>query len=169
LSAVDLRPIGISKISGRNRNERYNVYSLCLSSLIVLPQDSLDALIMTGHDNKWSSYQQLFAGVSAGIVQTICTHPLDLIKTRLQSHPFSTILIPVERTSSSMGGILRIAKQVYTEDTRINSFYRGLSPNMIGNATSWGFYFMWYVNRGKLIQVRRIKKMFCELERDLAF
>jgi len=44
-----------------------------------------------------------------------------------------------------MGGILRIAKEVYADEKRLLSFYRGLSPNMIGNATSWGFYFMWCV------------------------
>ena len=43
-----------------------------------------------------------------------------------------------------MGGIIRIAKQVYSDERRFSSFYRGLSPNMIGNAASWGFYFMWY-------------------------
>lgn len=38
-----------------------------------------------GSENKWAAFQQLFAGVSAGITTTICTHPLDLIKTRMQS------------------------------------------------------------------------------------
>jgi len=38
-------------------------------------------------ENKWAAFQQLFAGVSAGIATTICTHPLDLIKTRMQSMP----------------------------------------------------------------------------------
>jgi hypothetical protein len=38
------------------------------------------------NENKWAAFQQLFAGVSAGIVTTICTHPLDLIKTRMQSN-----------------------------------------------------------------------------------
>ena len=39
---------------------------------------------------------------------------------------------------------MRIAKQVYGDDRNLLSFYRGLSPNLIGNAASWGFYFMWY-------------------------
>jgi Mitochondrial carrier protein len=34
--------------------------------------------------HKWAAFQQLFAGISAGVVTTVCTHPLDLIKTRLQ-------------------------------------------------------------------------------------
>jgi solute carrier family 25 (mitochondrial folate transporter), member 32 len=43
-----------------------------------------------------------------------------------------------------MGGIVRIARQVYADEKSLLSFYRGLSPNMVGNAASWGFYFMWY-------------------------
>lgn len=34
-------------------------------------------------------------------------------------------------------------KQVYGNDKTLLAFYRGLSPNMIGNGASWGFYFMW--------------------------
>jgi len=34
---------------------------------------------------RWAAFEQLAAGISAGVVTTICTHPLDLIKTRMQS------------------------------------------------------------------------------------
>lgn len=34
--------------------------------------------------NKWAAFQQFFAGISAGVVTTVSTHPLDLVKTRLQ-------------------------------------------------------------------------------------
>jgi solute carrier family 25 folate transporter 32 len=97
--------------------------------------------------NKYAAFQQLFAGISAGIATTICTHPLDLIKTRMQSTPpykMNVCNFLVDRDASTkIGGIFRIAKQVYGDERRISSFYRGLSPNMIGNAASWGFYFMW--------------------------
>jgi Mitochondrial carrier protein len=36
-------------------------------------------------DNPWAAFQQLFAGVAAGVATTLCMHPLDLIKTRMQS------------------------------------------------------------------------------------
>ena len=36
-------------------------------------------------DNRWAAFQQLFAGIAAGVATAICTHPLDLIKTRMQS------------------------------------------------------------------------------------
>ena len=68
----------------------------------------------------------------------------------------------VDRNASAkMGGILRIAKEVYADEKSLLSFYRGLSPNMIGNATSWGFYFMWYVpSQKRFVQSRygEIKK-----------
>jgi hypothetical protein len=40
-----------------------------------------------------AAFEQLFAGISAGVVTTVCTHPLDLIKTRMQSEsePFRTL------------------------------------------------------------------------------
>jgi hypothetical protein len=34
--------------------------------------------------HKWAAFQQLFAGIAAGVVTTVSTHPLDLIKTRMQ-------------------------------------------------------------------------------------
>jgi solute carrier family 25 (mitochondrial folate transporter), member 32 len=53
--------------------------------------------------------------------------------------------LSVDRNATAkLGGILRIVKQVYEREQSLLSFYRGLSPNMIGNAASWGFYFMWY-------------------------
>jgi Mitochondrial carrier protein len=65
-----------------------------------------------------------------------------------------------------MGGIVRIAKQVYGDEKSLLSFYRGLSPNMVGNAASWGFYFMWYVTENvpagdglRMLKVRRDKKV----------
>jgi solute carrier family 25 folate transporter 32 len=65
-----------------------------------------------------------------------------------------------------MGGIVRIARQVYADEKSLLSFYRGLSPNMVGNAASWGFYFMWYPPQNpqargcaKGIEVRRDKEV----------
>jgi len=45
---------------------------------------------------------------------------------------------------SKPGIVKRIVRQVYAEEKSLWSFYRGLTPNTIGNAASWGFYFMWY-------------------------
>jgi solute carrier family 25 folate transporter 32 len=101
-------------------------------------------VMITQDKNQWAAFQQLFAGISAGVVTTICTHPLDLIKTRMQGIPAQIKLRIVERdVTAKVGGIARVARQVYLEQGSLSAFYRGLSPNMIGNAASWGFYFMW--------------------------
>lgn len=107
-------------------------------------------VVAVREDNPWGAFQQLFAGVAAGIATTLCTHPLDLIKTRMQSPlpVISWLMGAVDRNASAkIGGIVRIARQVYADEKSLLSFYRGLSPNMVGNAASWGFYFMWYVSQ----------------------
>jgi solute carrier family 25 (mitochondrial folate transporter), member 32 len=104
-----------------------------------------NSVMTTQNTNRWAAFQQLFAGISAGVVTTVCTHPLDLIKTRMQGIPKQIKLRLVERdVTTKVGGIVRVARQVYAEQGSLWAFYRGLSPNMIGNAASWGFYFMWY-------------------------
>ena len=78
----------------------------------------------------------LFAGVSGGILSTLCCHPLDLIKIRLavndghKSRPFYHNLKHVCRSLYANGGVA--------------SFYQGVTPNLIGAASSWGLYFFFY-------------------------
>ncbi|CEL01578.1 Putative Mitochondrial folate carrier protein Flx1 [Aspergillus calidoustus] len=90
---------------------------------------------MTGKDGWSSSVVETIAGFTAGIATTLCLHPLDLIKTRLQ----------VDRTySSRVGGSLRIIRQIFHDEGGLAAFYRGLTPNIIGNSTSWALYFLLY-------------------------
>lgn len=46
---------------------------------------------MTGQNGLSSSFVETVAGFTAGIVSTLCLHPLDLVKTRLQG----TIIFPL--------------------------------------------------------------------------
>lgn len=39
---------------------------------------------MTGQNGLSSSFVETVAGFTAGVVSTLCLHPLDLVKTRLQ-------------------------------------------------------------------------------------
>ncbi|KAL3483567.1 mitochondrial carrier [Aspergillus germanicus] len=90
---------------------------------------------MTGKDGLSSSVVETIAGFTAGIATTLSLHPLDLIKTRLQ----------VDRTySSRVGGSLRIIRQIFHDEGGLAAFYRGLTPNIIGNSTSWALYFLLY-------------------------
>ncbi|KAK2603743.1 mitochondrial FAD carrier protein flx1 [Conoideocrella luteorostrata] len=85
------------------------------------------------------------AGLTAGVVATLVVHPLDIVKTRMQIYrstgPSSaaptTVAILRSLTSNSQPILL--------------SLYRGLTPNLIGNATSWGSFFFFKSRFERLI------------------
>lgn len=66
-------------------------------------------------------------------------HPLDLVKVQQQ--------VSVSRSRSGQPGAL---KAIYRSVVHIGhegglrGLYRGLTPNLVGNASSWGLYFLWY-------------------------
>ena len=76
-----------------------------------------------------------FCGVSAGIVSTICMQPLDLLKVQVQ---VSTAQKSRGALNQIWWGLGEIVKQ-----GGVQGLYRGLTPNLVGNASSWGFYFLW--------------------------
>ncbi|KIJ26028.1 hypothetical protein M422DRAFT_71990 [Sphaerobolus stellatus SS14] len=82
------------------------------------------------------SIDHAVAGIGAGTIAVLCMHPLDLLKVKLQVS-----------TAKPQGGI---GKQIYTSlkdiyDRRgIKGLYRGIGPNVAGNASSWGLYFLFY-------------------------
>ena len=44
----------------------------------------------------------------------------------------------------SVGSSLRIVQRILRHEGRLQGFYRGLSPNLVGNSVSWAFYFVAY-------------------------
>ncbi|KAH0543344.1 hypothetical protein FGG08_002300 [Glutinoglossum americanum] len=81
-----------------------------------------------------SSLVETIAGLTAGVVTTLVVHPLDIIKTRLQGkYRFPLPQIPPQD-----------ALAVSRNEGSIGAFYRGLTPNLVGNSVSWGLYFLWY-------------------------
>ncbi|KAH7888153.1 mitochondrial carrier domain-containing protein [Phlebopus sp. FC_14] len=76
------------------------------------------------------------AGIGAGVVAVLCMHPLDLLKVKFQVS-----------TTNPQGGI---GKQIWTslKDIKVQEgwrgLYRGVGPNIAGNASSWGLYFLFY-------------------------
>ncbi|KAL9129849.1 MAG: hypothetical protein Q9217_001804 [Psora testacea] len=62
-------------------------------------------------------------------------HPLDVVKTRLQLDIQSTTRI---------GSSLRIVREIARDERSVSAFYRGLTPNLVGNSVSWALYFVWY-------------------------
>lgn len=93
------------------------------------------------------------AGLTAGSFTTLIMHPLDLVKVRFQvaDKPAPASLAADVKGKGRMGGVgvVRFGKDVYgamadavTKDGW-KGLYRGLGPNVAGNASSWGLYFLW--------------------------
>lgn len=104
------------------------------------------------------------AGLGAGTVATLVMHPLDLVKVRFQLaetpratsrsqaiSSFSTS--PTASTSGAAGssftskrpGFGRAVYGALEDAVRTDGWkglYRGLIPNLVGGAGSWGLYFL---------------------------
>ncbi|KAK0626876.1 mitochondrial carrier domain-containing protein [Immersiella caudata] len=74
------------------------------------------------------------AGLSAGTTATLIVHPLDIVKTRMQIHRSST---SPNATLTTVSVIRSLAQT----DRPLAALYRGLTPNLLGNATSWASFF----------------------------
>jgi len=102
------------------------------------------------------------AGFTAGLVSTLVVHPFDVVKTRLQIE---------QADKPGPGASWRVVRSIAQEaaiEARneglgrktgvanvVQSFYRGLMPNMVGNSVSWALYFMWYSNIKDLVRKAR--------------
>ncbi|KAK0739836.1 mitochondrial carrier domain-containing protein [Apiosordaria backusii] len=86
------------------------------------------------------------AGLSAGALATLIVHPLDIVKTRMQIHRSS------HNPNSPPPTTVSLIRSLSSNPRPIASLYRGLTPNLIGNATSWAsfFFFKNTVERGIL-------------------
>ena len=93
------------------------------------------------------------AGIGAGAAATVCMNPLDLVKVKFQvdtrrMQPLSAAMFrDIRWRDVATGG--RVGREMYGSLRCIvleqgwKGLYRGLSPNVIGNSTSWGLYFLW--------------------------
>lgn len=107
---------------------------------------------------KFSSRQiEFISGLSAGFTTTIVTHPLDVIKIRLQlqhksqptatttsSKPFNSIVTIIKKLNTDAKLISSQSKHGRSLTPYFISYYRGLTPNLIGNVAAWGIYFASY-------------------------
>ncbi|KAK4179856.1 putative mitochondrial folate transporter/carrier [Triangularia setosa] len=86
------------------------------------------------------------AGLSAGTMATLIVHPLDIVKTRMQIHRSS------HNPNAPPPTTVSLIRTLSSNPKPIASLYRGLTPNLIGNATSWAsfFFFKNNVERGIL-------------------
>ncbi|XP_011693116.1 PREDICTED: mitochondrial folate transporter/carrier [Wasmannia auropunctata] len=96
-------------------------------------------------------YEYFVAGISGGVVSTLMLHPLDLIKIRFAVNDGHTKAAP--RYNGLRNAIAQIVK---TEGLR--GLYRGVTPNVLGSGSSWGFYFFFYNTIKTSIQGGNSKK-----------
>ncbi|CAM1508305.1 Fc.00g051530.m01.CDS01 [Cosmosporella sp. VM-42] len=74
------------------------------------------------------------AGLSAGTIATLVVHPLDIVKTRMQIYRSSA-------PSSIRPTTVSLLRALTSTPHPIASLYRGLTPNLVGNASSWASFF----------------------------
>ncbi|TVY50576.1 Mitochondrial FAD carrier protein FLX1 [Lachnellula cervina] len=127
------RPSLISRLGKLALTSSFNGDIPLFQPSTISQHDTLDIPLMTDNHARFSpALVETIAGLSAGTISTLAVHPLDVIKTRLQ----------IQRNSSpSHVRAFGILKSLVANDRPIQSLYRGLTPNLIGNAGSWAIFF----------------------------
>ncbi|KAI9063488.1 mitochondrial carrier [Trametes sanguinea] len=81
-----------------------------------------------------SAIDHAAAGLGAGVVAVLCMHPLDLLKVKFQ--------VATDKPKGGIGrAIWNSLKEIQARDGW-RGLYRGVGANIAGNASSWGFYFL---------------------------
>ena len=83
-------------------------------------------------------YEHLVSGISGGVISTCILHPLDLLKIRFAVNEDQWKL----SRSSRPAYIPTIVNIVKSEG--VTGLYQGLTPNILGAGSAWGFYFLFY-------------------------
>ena len=81
------------------------------------------------------------SGACAGLVSSVVTCPLDVIKTRLQVRPEASTSGSI--THGGFDNVTTVIRKIWTEDG-LRGFYRGLGPTVIGYLPTWAIYFCVY-------------------------
>ncbi|KZS90517.1 mitochondrial NAD transporter [Sistotremastrum niveocremeum HHB9708] len=84
---------------------------------------------------KWLA-NSVIAGAGGGLVSSIATCPLDVIKTKLQAQR-------VAHHSANYLGVLGTVKSIIRHDG-LRGLYRGLGPTILGYLPTWAIYFAVY-------------------------
>ncbi|KAJ3516956.1 hypothetical protein NMY22_g14078 [Coprinellus aureogranulatus] len=76
------------------------------------------------------------AGLGAGVVTTLCMNPLDLLKIKFQ--------VNTGKQAGTIGKQMWLSLKELQQTQGWKGLYRGIGPNIAGNASSWGLYFLFY-------------------------
>ncbi|WVF68212.1 hypothetical protein IAT40_002977 [Kwoniella sp. CBS 6097] len=88
------------------------------------------------HVNIPPQFHSMTAGAGAGLVASITTCPLDVVKTRLQAQH-------VAKGAEGYEGVGMIIRRIWNA-AGPKGFYRGLGPTLAGYLPTWGIYFTVY-------------------------
>ncbi|OAA77659.1 Mitochondrial carrier domain protein [Akanthomyces lecanii RCEF 1005] len=88
------------------------------------------------------------AGLSAGTIATLVVHPLDIVKTRMQI--YRSVSDPLSKPPTTV----RLLRSLTANPRPIASLYRGLTPNLVGNASSWASFFFFKSRFERLLAQR---------------
>ncbi|KAI1404540.1 mitochondrial carrier [Hypoxylon fuscum] len=81
------------------------------------------------------AFVETVAGLTAGSVATLVVHPLDIVKTRMQIYQRNAANSHQPLTTISL------IRTLTATPHPVASLYRGLTPNLLGNASSWASFF----------------------------
>ncbi|WWD20741.1 hypothetical protein CI109_105217 [Kwoniella shandongensis] len=81
-------------------------------------------------------FHSMTAGAGAGLISSIVTCPLDVVKTSLQAQAHA-------RDSKGYEGVGLIVRRIW-KTSGPTGFYRGLGPTLLGYLPTWGIYFTVY-------------------------
>lgn len=96
-------------------------------------------------------YEHLVAGISGGVASTLILHPLDLIKIRFAVNDGQT------PTAPQYHGLRNAMATIFRQEGA-RGLYRGVTPNVWGSGSAWGFYFLFYNTIKTWIQGGNTKK-----------
>ncbi|EGW29971.1 uncharacterized protein SPAPADRAFT_63593 [Spathaspora passalidarum NRRL Y-27907] len=86
------------------------------------------------------------------------THPLDVIKIRLQLLPSSSHAS--SQTNKKFSSLYHVISKINHDAISsgrskgiayLNQYYRGITPNLVGNVSAWGIYFLLYAEFKRVI------------------
>jgi len=102
-------------------------------------------------------YEHLLAGVSGGVVATSILHPLDLLKIRFAVDDAQWKLSRSTRPTYKS----TVVKILRSEGP--SGLYQGVTPNILGAGSAWGFYFFFYNGVKSSMQDGNVKKQLSAL------